>query len=144
LQDYLASGWIDGVERGSAENLTINGFPAATAAAKGDQWSFRLYAIRFGTDVYRFIYATRDRNPETDQEFRASVETFRRLTLAEIQAARPLHIKIVKAKPGDTVENLAARYMAHFSQPADRLRVLNGLEHTARLKSGDMVKVAVE
>ena len=38
---------------------TINGFPAATATAKGDQWLFRLYAVRFGSDVYRFIFAAK-------------------------------------------------------------------------------------
>ncbi|MGZ5852888.1 MAG: M48 family metalloprotease [Xanthobacteraceae bacterium] len=144
LQQYLASGWIDGVEPGSSEDLTINGFPAATAAAKGDQWSFRLYAIRFGTDVYRFIYAARDRNAETDRDFRTSVETFRRLTLAEIQSARPLRIRIVTVKPGDSPESLATRYMSHFPQPAERFRVLNGLDHTARLRVGDSVKVIVE
>jgi predicted Zn-dependent protease len=121
--------------------LTINGFPAATAAAKGNQWSFRLYASRFGTDVYRFIYAARDRSPEIDNEFRASVETFRRLSLAEIQAAKPLRIKIVKVSAGDTPETLATKYMAQFAQPVERFRVLNEMDHTARLKRGDLVKV---
>ena len=41
------------------EEVTINGFPGATATAKGDQWAFRLYAIRFGSDVYRFIFAAK-------------------------------------------------------------------------------------
>jgi predicted Zn-dependent protease len=141
LQAYLASGWIDGVEPGSAEDLTINGFPAATAAARGDQWSFRLYAIRFGTDVYRFIYAAKDRSTEIDNEFRASVETFRRLTLAEIQTAKPLRIKIVKVGPGDTVESLAAKYMAQYAAPTERFRVLNELDNTARVRRGDLVKV---
>ena len=38
-------------------------FPARTAAAKGDQWYFRLYAVRFGSDVYRFIFAAKHRTP---------------------------------------------------------------------------------
>jgi predicted Zn-dependent protease len=39
--EYLNSGWIENVEAGSAEELSINGFPAATATAKGDQKTFR-------------------------------------------------------------------------------------------------------
>ena len=41
--------------------MTINGFPMATASAKGEQWSFRLYAIRLGSDVYRFIFAAKNK-----------------------------------------------------------------------------------
>ena len=45
------------LEPNSIESLNVNGFAAATATAKNDQWTFRLYAIRFGSDVYRFIFA---------------------------------------------------------------------------------------
>jgi predicted Zn-dependent protease len=144
LQDYLVSGWIEGVEAGSPETLTINGFPAATAAAKGDQWSFRLYAISFGTDVYRFIYAAKNKSAATEREFRTSIESFRRLSVAEMQSARPLRLKIVTVKAGDTIESIASRYMSHHDMPVERFRILNGLERQARLKPGDQVKVIVE
>jgi predicted Zn-dependent protease len=144
LQDYLLSGWIEGIEAGSPEALTINGFPAATAAAKGDQWSFRLYAISFGTDVYRFIYAAKNKSAATDREFQKSIETFRRLTVAEMQSARPLRLKIVTVHPGDTLEGIAIRHMSHHDMPVERFRVLNGLNRNARLKPGEQVKVVVE
>jgi predicted Zn-dependent protease len=144
LQDYLVSGWIEGIEAGSPETLTINGFPAATAAAKGEQWSFRLYAISFGTDVYRFIYAAKNKSAATDHEFRTSIETFRRLTVSEMQSARPLRLKVVTVKAGDTIDSIATRYMSHHDMPVERFRVLNGLERSARLKPGDSVKVVVE
>src|ERR1700688_980113 len=51
LPEYLKSGWMEHVEPASIEEFTINGFPAATATATGEQWSFRLYAARFGSDV---------------------------------------------------------------------------------------------
>ena len=47
LADYLKSGWMENVDPASAEEITINGFPAATATANGEQWSFRLYAVRY-------------------------------------------------------------------------------------------------
>ena len=80
LAAYLTSGWIENIDPATVEDVTVNGFPGATAAAKGDQWDFRLYAIRFGSDVYRFIFATKHRTPETDRQFRESVGTFRRMS----------------------------------------------------------------
>jgi len=143
LAQYLTSGWIENIEPATVEDVTINGFPGATAVAKGDQWDFRLYAVRFGSDVYRFIFAAKHRTPETDRAFRESIDTFRRMSLAEIEQAKPLRLKIVKVAPGDTVEKLAAR-MAVADHPADRFRVLNGLEPGDRLKPGSEVKIVVE
>jgi predicted Zn-dependent protease len=143
LIDYLNSGWIENIEDGSVEELAINGFPAATATAKGDQWAFRLYVIRFGSEVYRFIFAAKSRTAETDRMFREAVQTFRRLSLHEIQSAKPLRLKVVKMLPGDTVESLATR-MALIDRQVERFRVLNGLEPGERPKPGDFVKIIVE
>ena len=63
---------------------------AATAVSKGDQWTFRLFVVRFGSDVYRFIFATKQMTPEIDHGFEDSVASFRRMTSAEINTARPL------------------------------------------------------
>jgi len=143
LAGYLTSGWIENIDAGTVEDITINGFPAATAAAKGDQWDFRLFAIRFGSDVYRFIFATKRRTPETDRVFRESVGTFRRMSLAEIEDAKPLRLQVVTVGPSDTVEKLATR-MAVVDHQVERFRVLNGLEPSDRLKSGSEVKIVVE
>jgi predicted Zn-dependent protease len=143
LRDYLTSGWIENVDGDSVEEQPINGFQAATATAKGDQWAFRLYAVRFGSDVYRFIFATKHKTPETDRAFRDAVGTFRRMTLAESEAAKPLRIKIVTVQPGETVEKVAAR-MDVVDRPLERFRVLNGLEPGDKLKPGDQVKIVVE
>src|SRR5437667_12263705 len=70
LADYLASGWIENIDHGSIESTSINGFPAATAIARGEEWTFRLYALRFGSDVYRFIFASKQQSPEIDRAFR--------------------------------------------------------------------------
>jgi len=143
LAEYLTSGWIENIDPATVEDLTINGFAAATAVAKGDQWDFRLYAIRFGSDVYRFIFASKHRTPETDRNFRESVGSFRRMSLAEIEQAKPLHLKVVTVAPGDTVEKLATR-MTIADRAVERFRMLNGLEPGDRLKPGSEVKVVVE
>jgi predicted Zn-dependent protease len=142
LADYLTSGWIENIEPDSVAALTVNGFPAATATAKGDRWSFRLYAIRFGSDVYRFIFAAKNR-AEADRAFRDCVGSFRRMTIAEIKTAKPLRLKVVTVRPGDTVERLGAQ-MATGDRPVERFRVLNGLDPRERVKAGTKVKIVVE
>jgi len=143
LGDYLNSGWMEGVDKASTEDLTINGFPAASATAHGDAWQFRVYALRFGSDVYRFIFAAKQKNTESDRNARETVNSFRRLTLEEIQAARPLRIKVITVQPGDTVESLSHR-MAGVDHPAERFRVLNGLDAHAQVKTRDRVKIVVD
>ena len=116
---------------------------AATASAKGDQWMFRLYAVRFNGEVYRFIFATKARTPETERTFRESVATFRRLSPVEAQKAKPLRLKVLTVRPADTVERLASR-MALIDRQVERFRVLNGLEPGDRPKPGEQVKIVVE
>ena len=143
LGDYLNSGWMENVDKATTEDLTINGFPAASATAAGDQWQFKIYALRFGADVYRFIFATRQKTTESDRNARETVNSFRRLSLDEVQAARPLRIKVITVQPGDTVESLSHR-MAGVDHPTDRFRVLNGLDAHAQVKVRDRVKIVVD
>jgi predicted Zn-dependent protease len=143
LAEYLTSGWIENIDPKTVEDVTINGLPAATATAKGDQWVFRLYVVRFGSDVYRFIFAAKHMGPDVDRAFRESVATFRRMTLAESQAAKPLRIRVFTVEAGDTIEKLAAR-MATTDRALERFRVLNGLAPGDRLRPGDQVKIVVE
>lgn len=143
LGEYLTSGWIDDVDKTTVEDLTVNGFPAATAIARGDQWRFRIYALRFGSDVYRFVFASKQKSGDGDRGFRETVNTFRRLTLAEIQAARPLRLKIITVQPGDTVESLSHR-MAGVDRQLERFRILNGLDPKSTVKARDRVKIVSE
>ena len=118
LKDYLLSGWIENIDPKSVEEINVNGFPAATATATGDQWAFRLYAVRFGSDVYRFIFAAKNRTEAVERGFRDSINSFRRMTLAESRAAKPLRLKVVRVGPGDTIDRLAAPHGGR--RPADR------------------------
>ena len=143
LGDYLNSGWMENVDKATTEDVTVNGFPAATALAHGDQWQFRVYALRFGSDVYRFIFAAKQKTTESERNARETIASFRRLTLEEIQAARPLRIKVITVQPGDTVESLSHR-MAGIDRPAERFRVLNGLDAHAQVRVRDRVKIVVD
>jgi predicted Zn-dependent protease len=143
LAAYLISGWFENVDPTSVRDVTINGFSGATATAKGDDWYFRLYAVRFGSDVYRFIFASKNLSPETDRIVRESVGTFRRMSLAEMKQAKPLHLGVVKVVPGDTVEKLARRMVLPDRQ-VDRFLVLNGLDPGDQIKPDSEVKIVEE
>lgn len=140
LPDYLKSGWMANVDPTSVSEFSVNGFPAATATASGDQWSFRLFAVRFGSDVYRFIFAAKTMTAQTDQAFRESILSFRRMSLKESREIKPLHIRTIKVGPRDTQATLAHR-MAELDHSLERFRVLNGLGPHDRLKPGDYVKI---
>jgi predicted Zn-dependent protease len=143
LGQYLGSGWIENVDEKSVEEFEINGLPTATAIAKGDQWSFRLYAIRFNNDVYRFIFAAKQLTPDADRAFRYSVTTFRRMTETEVKQARPLRLHVVTVQHGDTPERLAAR-MPLVDRPLERFLIINGIASGDQLKPGDKVKIVTE
>ncbi|MFS8036498.1 M48 family metalloprotease [Xanthobacter sp. AM11] len=143
LSQYLSSGWIEGVEINTVETLTVNGFSAATAIARGDQWSFRMFAIRFGSDVYRLIFAARELTPELDKQFRAAADTFRRVSSGEAETVKPLRLRIVSAGLGDTVDKLVQR-MQVPDRPMERFLILNGLEPGAKLKYGEKLKIIAE
>ena len=143
LPEYLLSGWIENIDAQSVEEVTVNGFKAATAVAKGDQWWFRLYAVRFGSEVYRFIFAAKTQNVEFDRAARDTLGSFRRMSRAEADAARPLRLRAATVGPNDNVERMASR-MAVADRPVERFRVLNGLDPGDKLKAGDKVKLVVE
>jgi predicted Zn-dependent protease len=143
LASYINSGWIESIEPGSVEDRVIAGFPAATATAKGEDWWFRLYVVRYGKEIFRFIFASKTKTSEIDRAFRESINTFRRLSLAEASSVKPLRIKIVTVAPSDTVDRLAAR-MALLDRQAERFRALNGLGPNDQLKPGRRVKIVVE
>ena len=140
----MTSGWIENPDPASVRDMTISGFPATTASAKGEEWTYRLYALRFGGEVMRFIYAAKHMTPAVDLAFRTSVESFRRLSVAEIEQAKPLRLKIITAGPGDTVESLAQHRMANLDHSVERFRLLNGLAQSEPLKPGERVKIVVE
>lgn len=142
LTDYLSSGWIDGLVATTVEEVSVNGFQGATAVARGSDWSFRIFVVRFGSEVYRIIYAARDLNGEVDGTFRASMESFRRLTAAEA-AVKPARIRLLRAGEGDTVDVFARRMMVP-DRADERFRVLNGLASDEQPRGGELVKIIGE
>jgi predicted Zn-dependent protease len=140
LSTYVESGLIEGAAATDVETLTINGLPAATSVSKSDGWTYRIYAFRAGAQTYRLTYAAREMTPQVEAAYRASAQTFRRLTPQDAAGLRPLKIALVTAGSGDTAETLASR-MALDEPRLERFRVLNGLQISDRVYAGQRYKI---
>jgi predicted Zn-dependent protease len=138
----IGSDWIDGVKTTSIEAKKIDGLEAATAIARGDQWSFRLGAVRLNGRLYRLIYAAHSLSPTVDSRFMASLDSFRLINAQDSALAAPEKIRIVEAANGEAAETLAAR-MAFLPQSLDQFLILNGLERGAALVPGKRYKIVV-
>ena len=144
LKAYIASGWIDGLNESSIETTEINGMPAATATANAGEWNFLLAVIRFEPErVYRLIFATRVLTDDAKTRFRASIDSFHRVSADEVKAVRPLRIAISVAKPGDSAETFAAR-MAMPDRPLDYFLLINSLTRGEPLQRGERYKIVIE
>lgn len=142
LDAYVASGWIDGVDTTVVEKLDIAGQPAVIATGKGTDWSFRLAAVQTGNRVYRFILAARG-GADPERPMRSVIDSFRALTPAEAQAARPMQIHLAAAAAGDTPATMAAR-MPEQERAQELFLVLNGLDRNTALTPGQRYKIVAE
>ncbi|GGC50533.1 metalloprotease [Chelatococcus reniformis] len=143
LESFLASGWIDGLLNDSVQSTTVDGMPAATAVARGKEWSFLLGAARSGSRVFRLLFATRALTPEAQAAFRTAFHSLHRLSPEEVAAIRPMRIEVLTASEGDTTETMAAR-MAPIDNAYERFLVLNSLSRGQALKPGRRYKVVAE
>jgi len=93
-----------------------------------------------GATAYHFV--TLARAGQGVGPFQPLVESMRRMSAAEAQGVRPLRVKVLKVKPGETSDTFA-RMMAFPDAPLDRFLVLNALDRADRLTPGQRVKVIV-
>jgi predicted Zn-dependent protease len=143
LDQYIRSGWIEGVEVTKQTTLDVGGLPAETGIAKSGDWTFRLAAIRQGGIVYRMIFAAKNLSPEADQSFMQSIMSFHRLTAEETARVKPLRLIVLTAGASDSAAALAGG-MAELGLPAEEFYVLNGLDKSSKLEVGGRYKVVGE
>jgi predicted Zn-dependent protease len=142
LEEVLRTTWTDSIETGSITSTNVNGLPAATVSSRGDEWSFRLAAVRIGGTTFRLILAARSLNAETERLFQRTLASVRRVSADEAREVQPLRMTAATARAGDTVETLSARMAT--DRPLDRFLLLNGLERGAALQPGERYKIVVE
>ena len=141
LAEYIASGWVNGLDRNSIQSFTVNGLEAASARAEAKGWVFRIAVIRVGASAtYRFIFANETDTPGLAQASTETVQSFRKLSPQEAAGLKPLRVKLVTVKSGDTVDSLA-RNMEGVDRPTELFRVLNDIKGNALPAPGSKVKV---
>ncbi len=143
LVDYLGTGWVNGLDAASIREATVGEFSTATATAHADGWIFQIGLLRKGRTVFRFIFAAQEGQPALEAALAETMGSFRRLTPEESARLRPLHLRLVRVKPGDTVDRLAEQ-MGGIERKADLFRVLNGLGPTDPVEPGHLVKIVTD
>jgi len=143
LKAYLTSGWINGLDVDSITESELGDFPTATAKATADGWSFRIGVLRAGKTVYRFIFAAQEPGATFDAAFTETFASFHRLSPTDSARLRPLHIKTHRAKPGETIGQLAEQ-MQGVDRRLETFRVLNGLDVGDQIDAGRLVKLVTD
>ncbi|MBI3444583.1 MAG: M48 family metalloprotease [Magnetospirillum sp.] len=147
MTNYLQSQWAKGTRLASIEALDINGMPAATGVTRLNTnkgaMDARLLAIKDGKKTYRFLYLTPPGVTGTHaQEMKTSGLSLRHLAESEKSGMKPLRIRIITAKAGDSVEKLAEQ-MPYEDNKVLRFRVLNGLTNGEAVTPGQKLKMVI-
>ena len=140
---YLASGWINGLIEGSIRTVSLHGLPVATAEAAAGDWVFRIGVVGVGGSMYRIIYADRNDGAAIQRALESTLASFHRMTPTEVARLRPLRLDVIAAREGETVGDLAVR-MHGTERKLQLLRLLNGLEASDSLTTGQLVKVVID
>lgn len=143
--DYLTRIWVPNLRLSNAEEIKVNGLPAATASGrvqmKSGNADVRFVAVGFPNDsILRFvIIAPPGGMGKIEQTVIRSVNTLKYLSDADVKAVKPVRLKVVTVGSGDTVENYA-KSAPIGSFAAEQLRVLNALKAGEQPKPGEKFK----
>lgn len=140
LGDYLRSGWVAGLDPATVRSVTLNGLEAANAKARAESWSFDVTVIRAAGNTYRLLTAEPAGGRRLETVAGSVRNSFRLLSDGERAALKPLAIRIVTVRQGDTPASLAAR-MQGVDRKLELFRILNGLTATSILQPGSRVKI---
>jgi predicted Zn-dependent protease len=78
--------------------------------------------------------------PAFEVNWRATVESFRAMTAADLQVANSQRVEVIVAKPGDSYRALAQKASIK-SYPEETLRVINGDHPIGEPRAGDYIKI---
>ncbi|MBX3579757.1 MAG: M48 family metalloprotease [Rhizobiaceae bacterium] len=143
LTDYLRSGWVAGLDPASITATTIDGNDAATARASAEGWRFGITVIRAGDQVYRLLTAAPLDSTNLDAVAGAVSGSFKVLSAAEKAQLKPLRIRVVTVKAGETIGTLASR-MVGVDRKMELFMLLNALPPGAGISAGDRVKIITD
>lgn len=143
---YLREIWARNVNLRNVEKLRINGLDSATGILRRRGVDIRVVAIRKDLQtIYRFMFRTKPRDTaRLSRALRQTTHSFRLLTDRETEGLKPLRIRVVRTRRGDSVASMARRMAGDDGFNEERFRVLNGLHDNARLRPGQRVKIIAD
>jgi len=137
---YLASGWVNGLEKSSVLTTRINGMKAATGAAYAGDWQFAVTVIGWKDRYFRFIVAAPKSNSPVRSVADEIAGSFRQMTDKERQNIQPQKIKTITVGATDTIAILASK-MRGVSRKVQLFRALNGMNSGEQVVAGTRVKI---
>jgi len=140
LTDYLQSGWIAGLSPGTVRSHSHNDIEMASGEATTDQWKFRVTAVRFKQEVYRFIFAARKKSAAFKKASSETAASFRPVRSRDLSKIRKTIVRLVKAKPGDTTASLSGK-MGRVHNATKLFLVLNNLYQGDPIETGRSYKI---
>ncbi len=150
---YMSQIWAPNLRLSEAERITVNGMPAATAAARVsgafDDYrgplDARLVVVQFPENrLYRMLFlSVPARTASFATDFRRMTYSLRRLSESETADLVPLTVELLRVGQQDTVESLAAG-LPFPDLRVERFRVLNGLDPGESPAPGALVKIIAE
>ncbi len=146
LAGYVQSQWNPKAKVSDLQRINVNGMEGATGTAQGSvsntPATFRLVAIRFPDNhVYRFLFAApTNAFNSADSAFGATVNSFRQLAANEATDFKPMRIRLVEVRQGDTIDSLATQMVVSEAK-VDWFKVINRLDQGQPLPVGQMVKI---
>jgi len=142
--------WAKGQRISELKSGKIGGMNAATAIIRNLQIQSgridaRLYAVAFSDgQVAQFVGSTpTNATDEMGDQIWQMAESFRRLSAKQAKALKPLRVRRVQAKSGDTIQSMSKK-MAFADNQRVRFRTLNRLQAGQSLRSGAWYKIVTE
>ncbi len=120
----------------------LSGYPAAFAAGAQQGKPVVAAAVVFNGRQYLIAGMTKDKSTYDRERttLRAAINSFRAITPAERQAARPHVLQLVTAQPGVTLAALA-RQSPLGADAESQLRLMNGLYPSGEPSPGQLLKI---
>lgn len=151
LADYISGVWALKlrINIGPVRQTRTNGIATASASARVQTGNgpvdVRLVAFAQSPErIFRFlIVVPTAKSPALTPGVDAMLASYRRLTVKQADALKPLWLRVVTVKRGDTIAGLSRR-MAFDDYREERLRVLNNMGKSDTLRIGQRVKIVIQ
>jgi predicted Zn-dependent protease len=131
MSDYIRGTWAPEARLSGLEAIRVNGFAAATAIAEATinqrPTQIRLVAIEWDSRIiFRFMYVMpAQASSAYDEAYRRTTYSFRSISRAEAESARPKTLALHRVRNGETPETIADR-MPSEKYRRERFLILNG------------------